>query len=371
MADLGQIQNDQSVAQATTPINTLRSTQANFKPPVSIQGIDQQLDGIQSVGTLQYPVDTPKYFMTFGVSDYTRASLTTIGTLTPIATVILPLPEQMTDTNHVDYGEAALGAFGAAVNAIEQNSGPMMKNMISSAQRVVGARDLTDAANQLNQIRQNSNINVGTVTSGIKGAVTNEISRLPGVSELAGVLGFAPNEFFTILLKGPVYKRHHFTWRFSARNPQESKNLRKIIQSFNNWKSPGTAVGGALFTFPKIFQLAFEPNSTYLYKFKPCVLEDFVIDYAGSGVPTFFRRDNEGFNAPEHIAISMQFLELEYWLTGDFQNENADGTADNDPTHIDGQFHNLAPVANPVATANPAPVTPPPTKFNPRGSPTG
>ena len=338
MADLGQIQNDQSIAQSTgIPLNTLRSSQADFKPPVSIQAVDQQLDGMQSMSFLQYPVDTPKYFMTFGVSDYTRQSITTIGALTPLATVVLPLPEQMIDTNHVEYGEAALGAFGAAVNAIEKTNKPVMKNVISSTQKIINSRDLTDAMNNIQNAAQGAGITKGTVAAGLAGAVANEIAkRVPGLSELTGVLGFAPNEFFTVLLKGPVYKRHHFTWRFSARNPQESRNLRKIIQSLNNWKAPGLAVGGALFTFPKIFQIAFMPNSSYLYKFKPCVLEDFVIDYAGSGQPTFFRADGNGDNAPESIAFSMQFIELEYWITGDFMNENSDGSGDNNPTHIDG-----------------------------------
>jgi hypothetical protein len=338
MADLGQIQNDQSIAQATQPLNVLRSSQADFKPPVSIQKVDTALDGIQSVDGLTYPTDVPKYFMMFNVSGYTRQSLMTVGTLTPEATVVLPLPEQLVDTNHVEFGEAALGSFGQGINAVEATSGPKMKNVISSVQQITSARDISSAWGIAKNAFNNSGLSVGDAVTGVVTAATSgAFSSLPGEAQAAfGVLGFAPNEFFTVLLKGPVYKRHHFSWRFSPRNEQESRNLRKIIQSFNNWKAPGLALGGALFTFPKLFQIGFSPNSSYLYKFKPAVLEDFVIDYAASGLPTFFRADNDGLNAPESIAFSMSFLEIEYWIEGDFMNVDSDGSPDNDPTHVDG-----------------------------------
>lgn len=337
MADLGQIINDQSIAQSSTPLNIPQVTAADLQPPVSVQNINQQLDGMTSISALQYPADIPKYYMTFNVSDYTRQSLMTVGSLTPMGHVILPLPEQLVDTNHVEYGEAALGAFGQAINQIEAGGKPVTKNVISSMRRIQSTSLTGFMSGTANAISQNVPSFSGGLKAFASGVAKELAESVPGVTEIAGVLGFSPNEFFTILLKGPVYKRHHFTWRFSPRNEWESKSLRLIIQNFNNWKAPGLAVGGALFTFPKIFQIGFEPNSSYMYKFKPAVLEDFTIDYAGSGMPTFFRPDSTNTNAPESIAFSMSFLELEFWITGDFKNVSDDGqTPNNNTTDVDG-----------------------------------
>lgn len=338
MADLGQIVNDQSTAEVSQPLNVLRSTSAMLQPPVPIQKANDGLDSLNTVVSLTYPTDIPKYYMTFGVSDYTRESIMTVGKLTPEATVILPLPEQLVDTNHVEYGEAALGAFGAFVNAVENTSGARMKSAISAAKTLTNATDLKDAGSKaVDIVSKSTGVSVTDLLSGGLAAMGNEASNISAIRNIEGVLGFSPNEFFTILMKGPVYKRHHFTWRFSPRNEKESKTLRLIIQNFNNWRAPGLAAGGLLFSFPKIFQLAFEPNSSYLYKFKPCVLEDFVIDYAGSGMPAFFRQDSSGSNAPESIAFSMQFIELEYWITGDYKNVSNDGLVPNNTgSDIDG-----------------------------------
>jgi hypothetical protein len=84
--------------------------------------------------------------------------------------------------------------------------------------------------------------------------------------------------------------------------------------------APGLALSGAIFTFPKIFQISFSPNPIYMYKFKPAVLEGLTVNYAPGGQPSFYRASGEtdGQNPPEGLDIAMQFLELEYWLNGDF-----------------------------------------------------
>ena len=152
------------------------------------------------------------------------------------------------------------------------------------------------------------------------------------IPALSAFYGYSPNQFLTILLKGPKYKRVQFAWTLSPNSDKESFVLKNIIRTMNNFMAPGLVLNGALFKFPKVFQLSILPNSLYMYKFKPAILENFHINYVPAGVPAFNRRmqlggvGEDGFlNAPVSVQISMQFMELEYWLEGDFKDTNDPG----------------------------------------------
>ena len=343
MADLNsQIRNDQSIASASAVANRTLPSPNSFLPPVNIQRAKTNIDNLQSIQSMIFPVDLPKYRMAMFVSDYSRQSLTTIGRLNLIGSLALPLPTQLTDGNHVDYGESSLGVFGAAAQPILEANPGLMKSIKSSTQNLINSGPNLSAdqiggavTGTFNQLTGNSNTVYNSIVGGLANLFTTN-SETAG--NILGVLGYSPNQFLTILLKGPQYKRHQFLWKFSPRNATESRNLRLIIQSLNNWKAPGLTLGGALFTFPKIFSIAILPNSSFMYKFKPAVLEDITIDYMGSGTPAFYRASPEtgGLNAPESVSISMSFIELEYWMSGDYMNVNADGSADNDPFHTVG-----------------------------------
>ena len=144
------------------------------------------------------------------------------------------------------------------------------------------------------------------------GAAANALTGGNPTDAAYAAFGVAPNQFLTVMLKGPQYKKHEFSWKLSPRNEQESEAVRKIILTLNNAIAPG--VTGAYFTFPKVFEIKFNPNENVLYKFKPAVIESMSVNYAPSGAPAFYRRTN----APDSVELRLQFLELEFWLTGQF-----------------------------------------------------
>lgn len=153
-------------------------------------------------------------------------------------------------------------------------------------------------------------------------------------------LGYSPNSILTIFLKGPKYKRYQLSWRVSPKNPAEARSLQQIVLLLNNSMSPDITVASLFglgllswFKFPKVFFPEIHPNSQYMYKFKPAVLENFVVNYTPGGQAAFYRESNQtkltggtsgdgNGNAPEGLEIQMQFLELEYWLAGDFKDNN-------------------------------------------------
>lgn len=264
--------------------------------PMRMQNLSN-IEGGGTIGGLQFPSDRGKYFMSLGLHDYSRSASdlmgVILGKLNITNTITLPLPQQMTDSHNVNYAEEALGqGLGATTEA---------------------------GSNLMNAMAGNMS-NIGQALGGLLGAGAQTI--LDGFKNLTGVnapqlsqalTGLAPNQFLTILLKGPQYKKHSFTWKLSPRNEGESESIRAIIALLNNSMAPGMKTN-AFFTFPKIVTLSFMPNSNVLYRFKPAVIENMTVNYAPSGAPAFYRRTE----APDTVELKLDFLEVEYWLTGDF-----------------------------------------------------
>jgi hypothetical protein len=269
--------------------------------PMRMQTLNSIEEG-GTIGGLQFPSDRGKYFMTLGLHDYSRSPSDLMGVFVNMAklnitnTITLPLPQQMTDSHSVNYAEEALGQGLAAT---------------------------TEAGSGLMNAMAGNMSNIGQALGGLLGAGTSTF--LQGIKDFTGInapgltqalAGVAPNQFLTILLKGPQYKKHSFTWKLSPRNEGESESIRAIIALLNNSMAPGMSAGtgNAFFSFPKIVTLSFMPNSNVLYRFKPAVIENMTVNYAPSGAPAFYRRTE----APDTIEMKLDFLEVEYWLTGDF-----------------------------------------------------
>jgi hypothetical protein len=78
------------------------------------------------------------------------------------------------------------------------------------------------------------------------------------------------------------------------------------------------AIGGTLLTYPNIVQITASQASTgfWNYLFKPAVIENFSVNYAPSGQPSFFNNTN----APTDVEITIQFHEIEFFLQRDYGN---------------------------------------------------
>lgn len=276
--------------------------------------------------TFQVPRILGKYFMQMSVSDYRRDSLLQVARTVPIGVLNLPLPRPLMDQHQVAYEEKPLGTV----------AGGILNNVWGQLQRGGDA-----ARGQIGGNIPQTVPGVGGAAPGsadgtwekVWGAVGANLSQLLSKFNIVGAdigavmqmaSGYSPNQFFTILLKGPTYKRYQLAWRFSPRDPEEAKVLKNMILQIKRWQAPGLAGGGALFDFPKIWRLALFPNSQYLFKFKPAVLESFTANYAPNDNPSFFsaRGATDNMNAPEGIDIMMSFIEMEYWLDKCFHDNN-------------------------------------------------
>lgn len=282
------------------------------------QDIIKPITGGAGGELLIYPADRPKYYLQFDIYNYSRQDLMTIGKLgNSLGTIVLPLPSQIVDHNQ----EAWQDNYN-----VGQLTGAAVQNMLLPTVNSVIDQGLVDSS--LLALRKFSNnvINIAGMTFEQWKQAADTGGGIVAASTKLGsaLLGYAPNQFLTILFVSPVYKRHEFVWSFAPHTKQEADILRRIANKFKNSMAPNIALGGLLFKFPKIFWMSFHPNSRMLYKFKPAVMESFAVNYTPSGRAAFFKDPNPGAgeNAPATMTISMRLLELEYWMEGDHNDTN-------------------------------------------------
>ena len=221
------------------------TTPSTFAPYTSPHNINYE------PGNEQYffPQDAGKYYMMLMIQDYKRNNLLRVSLGSNLKYLRLPMPTNMADTHRVAYEQTPVGFLtGSFIQG-----GPMG---LSGAEDFLALKGLS-----------------GLVSGGLRNSRFGAFAQSLGMSEnpmaaYSALTGKSPNQFMTILLKGPEYKVHNFTWRLFPENKNESDQIKKIVALLNNSMAPTYADGiVSFFGFPKVFSISFRPNENMLYKF--------------------------------------------------------------------------------------------------------
>lgn len=358
MADLD-TRNGLSIG-AASPTSPQRNHTAIFNPPISPQVIPGNMEYLQSVHYNRFPNNPGKYYVILGMSAYDRPFPLRPAVINVTDYIVLPLPLHLIDNHMVDYIQAPLGFLGAATHqalghgqSLYNSVFPKAKTAAQTGEQAVSRTPSAVHAKGVGDSLMGAAIGAigGGILGGVRGAVVGGAAgafvgkeNIKAVAQAAALQapfgvgpglqawsGYSPNQFFTVLLKGPTFKRNEFIWKLSPNSPDEAMAINKIIRKLNNAMAPGLFAGGLMFSFPRVFTISIMPNSRYMFKFKPCVLENLTANYTGAGRNAFLRADSvtAGRNAPEFIELRLRFMELEFWLTGDFgQDHGSDNPAD-------------------------------------------
>jgi hypothetical protein len=270
-------------------------------------GINGPTSSVRNEGSITFPTDliapesNRNYYMSFRFSKYRRRSIFERTAFTPTgASLILPIPNNLTDTQAVSWGDsdssnnALVGAgIESALKGLNNNAGGI-EGAIGVASTMLAPAAAGLALNQADKAASTTGIPIDQVL------------------QMAGV---AQNPFLTLLFKSPAFKTHTFSWKLSPNNVPESEKLRDIISMFRRHMLPAIApsTGGTLLTYPDIVEINLFPNENFLYKFKPCVVESMSVNFAPNAGPSFFKNSN----APTEIQLSVNLKEIEYWLQDD------------------------------------------------------
>ena len=201
-----------------------------------------------------------------------------------IGLVKLPMPNDISDSNNISWGEDAMNnlsaamtsavvgnpvdvglsaaALGATLGALGVPGGAQLGAQIAMLSGVSGG-DIRQIPSGLGEILNSSG---GRVLAG--SAVASRLLALGGVqvspeSILARGYGIIPNSNMELLFNAPTLRQFQFNWKMTARSKDEAFKIRQIIRFFKQGmaakKVTGAAGGASTFLgTPNVFKLKYK-----------------------------------------------------------------------------------------------------------------
>jgi len=238
---------------------------------------------------------------------------------TTVASIILPIPTTITDSNGVSWGSGTLNALerialGGITGAMEEN------NILNSVKGAVGT--VGGIAGKIMEEQRNSNL----VTTALATKVLQGFGSNVTLDQIiARRTGQVLNPNMELLFNGPTLRQFNFNFQFSPRNESEASQVKRIITVVKKSMSPKLNGGGnnTFVSTPDIFQMSYKKGSgdhPFLNTFKPMALTNMTVDYTGSGTYATY---NDG--TPVVITLSLALQELSPIYAEDYDNVNHSG----------------------------------------------
>ena len=257
-----------------------------------------------------------------------------------IGTVYLPMPNTVQDANSVGWERDTMNNLAAGDTAeIMGNLGRYaatagLSNLPGAAGNVGKLALLTQLlAAKAGPLVDSSSLQA-LVGVDIIAAIQNMAGRgVDAETILARGGGIVPNNNMEFLFKGPTLRSfNNFSWRMTARSPEEAAVIRRIIRFFKQGMAPKKFTGksGApsyMLGTPNVFKLSYHNGKNGLIEgvnlFKTCALTNFTTDYAPE---RYWAAYDKG--QPLSVVIGMTFNELEPIYDTDYQDSIFDNRSD-------------------------------------------
>jgi hypothetical protein len=260
----------------------------------------------------EFPGDltsTGKFYISFLFQEYVKRSIYNSPFLRSRGTIRLPIPDNLKDNTSVSYSAPDIDPLVGA--ALEQ-----------------AAKNREETGSAISSFQ--SGVKIGTAA--LQGAGMEFIQGLQDTNAGKGIrsyLGLTINPYQTVLFERPNFKTHTFTWKLIPKNDIESGTIKNIISTFQYHALPGISDNlGLIFSFPSMVTVNLYPSNTFLYRFKPAVIESISVNYAPGSTPSFYR----GTDAPTAVTITIQLKEIEYWTNKDYASVRSASAPPTTPT---------------------------------------
>ena len=223
----------------------------------------------------------------------------------PLASILLPIPQSIQDSNGVRWGEDSLNPFAAAGLGVVTNT--MNADGVSEAIKTATSNAL-DLGKNIYEQRNLSNLFFGSKI----------INALGGNTSFQGLIsrttGQVLNPNLELLFNGVTLRSFSFDFDLSPRDKREAEEIRSIIRTFKkNMSAKGGSSGsigeGLFIKSPNVFQITYQTGDKdheYLNQFKPMALKNMSVNYTGSGTYATYSD-----TSPVHYKMNLQFQELD------------------------------------------------------------
>ena len=235
----------------------------------------------------------------------------------------LPIPQDLTDSNSITWGDDRVNAVELAGLAVAQNAmaGSVGDAARTSAQAAVTALQTGIEIPGLNADTQ------AAVQAALSGAAIGALgSNVSPQSVISRSTGQILNNNLELLFKGVNLRSFPYSITFSPRGPTEANVVKQIIRRLKASMAPkaGEFNGSAQGIFiqsPDVFQLRFLKDDTdhpFLHAFKLCALTGMSVNYTNAGTYTSYED-----GTPVNIRMSLTFKELNPIYHEDYQQQGA------------------------------------------------
>jgi hypothetical protein len=235
------------------------------------------------------------------------------GSLTnPLYQILLPMPQGISDTNMVSWGDDTLNPLAASGVEVAQTA---MKGEPGQA--------ITTLLSQIKNLATSGNAQDAVTSYMSAMAVNNLGANISGDSLLTRASGQVLNPNMELLFKGVQLRSFNFSFNMAPRDEKESGEIKNIIRTFKKSMAARTSTGagaGLFISSPNIFQLEYRSGNKkhpFLNSFKPCALLNMGVDYTGSGAYSTYEDAT-----PVHMKLTLSFQELNPIYFDDYQDSD-------------------------------------------------
>ena len=278
-------------------------------------------------GTLYYPLskDKKKYdYLKVSAVEYVPNSFGPEGGITRdadermntrgIGTVFLPMQPGLADRREVAWGNST-------INALEAAAADISGRTIRGAEKGVaegymgGAMATAEAFDKL--------IGSGSITG--EDVANFFAGQAIGKNDLmARTTGKVMNNNLELLFTGPNLRSFAYSYKFTPREDEEAKMIRKIIRFFKKNMAPKRSKAGAIFLkSPNVFRLEYMfkegGQHPFLNKIKLCALRSFDVQYTPDG--SYMTYDDGSMTSYQ---VSLNFGELNPIFDTDYEGSDND-----------------------------------------------
>ena len=231
----------------------------------------------------------------------------------------LPIPQDLTDSNSISWGEDRANALELAALSVAQEAmgGNIGEGAVALAQAAVTALNTGIDIPGLKPETQ------GAVRAALSGAAIGALgSNVSPQSVISRSTGQILNNNLELLFQGVNLRSFPYSITFSPRSPKEADVVRQIIRRLKASMAPkageynGTAQG-IFIQSPDVFQLKFlkdDVDHPFLHSFKLCALTGMSVNYTNAGTYTSYED-----GTPVNIRMSLTFKELNPIYHEDYQ----------------------------------------------------
>ena len=222
----------------------------------------------------------------------------------------LPIPQDLSDSNSVTWGEDRANALELAALAVAQEAmqGNIGENAVNLAQTAVTA---LNTGIDIPGLKSDTQAAVRAALSGAAiGALGSNVSPQSVISRSTGQI---LNNNLELLFQGVNLRTFPYSITFSPRDQDEARIVKDIIRRLKTSMAPkagefdGTA-GGIFIQSPDVFQLKFlkdDVDHPFLHSFKLCALTGMSVNYTNAGTYSTYED-----GTPVNIRMSLTFKEL-------------------------------------------------------------